>query len=169
MPKFNDGSVREAAGWLLSLGFEYTGQSGQNHPTFRHPAHGRISLPLTPSDRRWQGAFLTRLARRMGTSKGGVELRLGLRERKRQGPRPRRERNEAGRRARTFSVVRDQGQHTERGGSLTERLQEVAEEIRADTQRLNIAVGAEYERLRSSLARLRQEYLQLEADLRGAA
>lgn len=100
-------------------------------------------------------------------TKRQLEVRLGMRQEKRRGPRRRRQVNEAGRRARTFSVERESTPPPERVGTVRERMAEIAEEIGSATQGLKTAVGDDYASLLGELSRLRGEYCQLEHDHKG--
>lgn len=170
MRGFTSRVVTEEAVRLSELGWvEVPGGSG--HRAFTHPDHGRISLPNTPQDEeRWRQNFRTRVARAMDLTRTEVDARLGIRRRgQRSGPKIRRKRNEAGRAARTFTVVKDEKPKPERVGTVAERMESIANEIAAVDQGLNYAAGDEYDSLLSERARLRQEYMQLDADRKAAA
>jgi len=168
MPHFHYPEIREAANQLRQLGFEYVGNSG--HPQFEHSDHGKISLALTPSDRkRWSQNFRSNLAKQIGISKHQLEMRLGIRQEKRQGPRVRRQRNEEGRRRRTFgnkpppSAVAS----LPRPKTGPERFEELPDLIAKANHAVNTALPGSlaYKRALSEVAQLRAEYMQLEADV----
>lgn len=162
--------VKEEAENLEALGFEFTGIRANGHLGFAHPDHGKRDLPYSPSERqRWRDNSRAQTARQMGITKTELELRCGIRQEKRMGPKIRRRRNDEGRRARTFQTVEREQPKPDRVGTPRERLAEIAQEIGAATQGLNYASGDEYDSLLSELARLRSEYCQLEADSKEAA
>lgn len=165
VPNFNYAEVREAAQNLVDCGFEYVDMGTRGHPMFQHPEMGKMSLALTPRNPgRWLYEFRGRLASKLGISRYELELRLGVRQVKRSGPKTKRKRNEAGRAARTFHLYRDEKPRPERVGTVRQRMDAIASEIRALDARMNLATGETYSALLGERVRLRGEYLQLETE-----
>lgn len=158
----------ECTRWLREFGWEFSHWTGGTHARFTHPTREPISLASSPSIDPRPG-LLREIARKSGLSKAQVEERLGLANHSRPGPKRRRQRNEAGRRARTFTIARETKPQPERVGTSKERMESIAHEIAKCDGRLNLATGEVYERLLGERTRLRGEYLQLEVDLKARA
>jgi len=161
-PRSKDNRVNQMAGHLAELGWEYLRVSG-GHLVFTHPKYGKTQLPYSPSEtQRWFHNKLSELAKQIGCTTLELKVRLGLSQPRRKGPKVRRQRNEAGVKARSFAAPTKQFKPgPERVGTLAERRKEIADEIGAVAQALNYAQGDEYDSLLEEHTRLRGEYCQL--------
>ncbi len=169
LPNGLDREVRDEATHLAALGFTYEGIGRNGHLHFFHTDYGKTELPFSPS-RKFKDAHRSEVARKMGISKQELELRLGLRQPKREGPKIRRERNEAGRRARRFEVVRDEPQQPVRIGSPRERREQAVKDRIAAEQRQYMAEPGTpaYNCALDDFKRCQREIMQLEAEERAA-
>jgi hypothetical protein len=161
-PRFPNPVAKQKASWLRRFGWECSGVAGSGHFLFEHAEYEPIEISCTPK-RSGLDATLAEIGRKTGKTKREVQIALGLRNESRKSPRRKRSRNEAGRRARTFTTVtKAKPAIPVRVGTPKERLTEIAQEIGAVDQGLNHAMGDEYDSLLSERARLRHEYCQLE-------
>lgn len=168
-PSFSRKDVREEASFLLDLGFEYVGQRS-GHPTFEHSDFGKIRLPLTPSEsQHWRHNHRHRLAGLLGISKRELELRLGIRQEKRHGPKVRKQRNEEGRRARTFASKPPPSDlnSAPKLPTPTDRFKELPDLIARANHAVNTSVpgSLDYQRALTEAAQLRAEFMQLETEI----
>lgn len=157
---------------LERLGYSLDPNSPTGLLAFHHPDHGRFVLHATPSDWRWRENHRAKLAAHMGTTKGELELRLGLRPPKHVGPRVRRERNDAGRQARRFEIVRDvEPKKPARIGTPQERMAEIARDRKeAEGRQARAAVGSDaYRCALDDISRCRREWLEAEIAMKAAA
>lgn len=173
LPAFNVAEVRQAARELMELGFEYVDMGSRGHPLFQHPDYGKYSLALTPRNPGlWLKGFRSNLARQLGITKAELERQLGVYQPKREGPKVRRERNDAGRQARRFHVVRDEAPRVPvRRGTPQERMQEIVRDREAaEARQLRAAPDSPaYMCALDDIARCRREWLEAEAALKEAA
>ncbi|TXH49114.1 MAG: hypothetical protein E6Q97_23325 [Desulfurellales bacterium] len=172
LPAAIGGEVREEVRLLQRLGFEYVGRTSSSHLEFRHPEFGKTELPSSPSDYRWRENSRGLLARQLGISKAELEIRGGVRNRKRTGPKVRRQRNDAGRQARRFHVVRDEAPRVPvRRGTPQERMQEIVRDREAaEARQLQAAPDSPaYMCALDDIARCRREWLEAEAAMKAAA
>ena len=164
--------AKQLGDWLKDLGWQYIGISGAGHPRFDHPEHGLIDIACSASSAQTLPA-LREMARKMGVSKLELEVRLGIRQPKHQGPRVKRERNEAGRKARRFTVVRDDGsdQPPVRVGTPAERIEEIKRDrVAAEGRQMRADHGSPaYMCALDDIARCRWEVAQTLTELEEAA
>jgi hypothetical protein len=164
--------ARQIAQWLKELGWEYAGHTGADHPRFEHPVYEPIDIASSASVPQVHAA-LAEIARKMGITKPELEIRLGRRQPKHQGPRVRRTRNEEGRRARRFSVVRDDGPKLPpiRVGTPAERLEHIKRDrVAAEARQMRAGHGTPaYMCALDDIARCRREIAQTQTELEEAA
>lgn len=163
--------AREIGKWLRELGWQYIGHSGSDHDRFDHPEYGLIDIAHTASVPQKKAA-LAEMGRLMGITKLDVEVRLGIATRRRHGPKVKRTRNEAGRQARRFEVVRDEGPgEPVRVGTPQERLKAIVRDrLEAEGRQARAEVASdEYRCALDDISRCRREYLTVELELKEAA
>lgn len=164
--------LREMRGYLRQLGFRPVDDRGSgSHEMWSHPEFGNAILAWS-GDLHWRDNQLRQFATRLGVDLSELKRRLGLLREKRSGPKPRRQRNDAGRQARRFHVVReDKPQAPTRCGTPQERMAEIVKDREAAEQRQLRAVpdSPEYMCALDDIARCRREWLEAEAALKEAA
>jgi len=164
-------ALREMRGHLSALGFELERRSGNEHELWTHPEFGTETLAFS-SSRKWRDNKFNSIAQKLGLSKPELEVRLGVRSANHRGPKKTRRRNDAGRKARRFTAVKDEtAAPSVRIGTPKERMAEIAEEIRAVTLGLNTVAhdSEEYWSLLDEDKRLRLEYCEAESAARYVA
>lgn len=158
---------------MVDLGFECRGKLNNGHIGFEHPRFGSTEMGSTPSDVRWRENHRRKVASLMGLTKHELEVRVGVRPEKHQGPKVKRERNEAGRQARRFTVVRDDGseQPPVRVGTPADRMKSiVSDRIEAEGRQMRSEPGsAAYNCALDDVARCRREWLEAESQMKEAA